>query len=98
MADGGFGGRAVDGLLTGSIGVIEEFFGAELVSDSSRRAGRAAVITPARIAGLPPERRETLYSALIAHAEQPAENYRRALQSEPDRPRPTMLLDWPTGY
>jgi len=86
--------------LAGSIGVIEEFFDAELATDSSHRAGRAAVITPARIAGLPWEQREALFSALIAHGKQPAEDYRRALQSGQDGPRPTMLLAWPTlgGY
>jgi hypothetical protein len=92
---------AVQGLLAGSIGVIEEFFGAELVADSSDRARRASVITPARIAGLPWEQRDALFSALIAHGEQPVENYRRALQSEPSGARPMMLLDYPTlggGY
>jgi hypothetical protein len=100
MADGGFGGRAVHDFFAGSIGVIEEFFGAELIPDSSRRAGRADVITPARIVGFPPERRYALYSALQAHAEQPVEDYQRALHSDPDAPRPTMLLDYPTlgGY
>jgi hypothetical protein len=97
----------VQGLFAGSIGVIEECFSAELVADSSDRARRASVITPARIAGLPLEQRQALFSALIAHreqlvahGEQSVEDYRRALQSEPGGTRPTMLLDRPTlgGY
>lgn len=82
----------MQGLLAGSIGVIEEFFGAELIADDSRRAHRASVITPARIAGLPWERHGALKSALMAHGERPVEDYRRALQSEPNGTRPTMLI------
>jgi hypothetical protein len=85
----------VQGPFAGSIGVIEECFSAELVADSSDRARRASVITPARIAGLPLEQRQELFSALIArreqlvaHGEQSVEDYRRALQSEPGGTRP----------
>jgi hypothetical protein len=86
----------VQGLLAGSIGVIEEFFGAELVADDSHHARRDSVITPTRIAGLPWERRAALGSALMAPGERPVEDYRRALQSEPNGTRPTMLIAYPT--
>jgi hypothetical protein len=83
---------AVQGLLAGSIGVIEEFFGAELVADDSRDAHQASAITPAQIVRLPEDDGNALESALKAHRERPVEDYRLALQSEPNGTRPTMLI------
>lgn len=79
-------------LWAGSIGIIEEFFGGELVADDSRHTRRASVITPARIVGLPRQRQAALDSALTAHTKRPMVDYRRALESEPNGIRPTMLI------
>ena len=82
-------------LLAGSLGVIEEFFGAELAADHSPGASWATVITPAKIVGLPRDQRSALRDALHAHAQQAgqqADDYRQALQRYPDGTRATMLI------
>jgi len=82
-------------LLAGSLGVIEEFFGAELAADHSPGAGWATVITPAKIVGLPRDQCWALSDALRAHAKQvgqQVEGYRQALQRYPDGTHATMLI------
>ena len=57
-------GYAMPDIGRGSLGVIEEFFGAELVEDNKQRSRMATIITPEQIMRLPETRREALAVAL----------------------------------
>jgi hypothetical protein len=86
--------------MWGSLGIIEEFFGAELVKDNEQRSRMATVITPERIMQLPKVRREALASALEDFDKGSAatfEDFRSSLgSSQQGARRPTMLIgrDW----
>ena len=88
----------MQGLLAGSIGVIEEFFGRELVADDSRHAHRASVITPAQIVEYPWEPLESALRDYLWQLE--GEDYRRALPRDPNGTLPTLLITDPKtdGY
>jgi hypothetical protein len=82
-------------ILWGSLGVVEEFFGASLGEDGGRLE-KVSVITPDRIIMLPIEQRRALGVALAEfqkEAPQRLADYRSSLQrSQEPVGRPTMLI------
>jgi hypothetical protein len=88
-------------ILQGSLGVIEEFFGTELVEDDKQPSRMAQGINPERIMRLPEAQRKALGSALSALAKESAtkvEDLSSLLRSGEQGDRaPTMLIGhgWP---
>jgi len=81
-------------ILWGTLGVIEEFFDAELVEDSGPYARKGRIITPRDILCLPQAERHLFVDTLQQFYEESADRveFCRSLQASEDYTSPTMLI------